>query len=537
MVRVFALVLCISVSFPLSALTRFEALYWVDSQTPSGVVLRHKELVSQIYASNGNQLIWHDKNAVAQFERLLEVVSIADISDLFFHRLLKLKKARAEHQAFEYDIAATDTLLSYLSYTELAHENGKAWFFGAKVPDFLPDPSETGKEALFCAIDNSDLAGFLRQYFFVSNEQNMLYATLESLKGQKFRYSPYTQRGLKRYGDTLGRKAALVERIAVGGVDVSGIDLGNSTFDSETEKAVIKFQELHGLKPDGIIGKNTMKWLNTPIETRVKMLALNSERLRLWEADKDDAVIVNVPDFRLRYWREGEARFETKVIVGRKSRKTPLLDIRMNAVILNPTWNVPRKIMIEDIIPAIKRDESYLAKHQYQILTGWVSEQSIDPEQLDWESVNPENFPYRFRQYSGPGNALGLYKFNTPNRSSIFLHDTPSKYLFDKESRAYSSGCIRVQDADKLANLLFTSRTSERMKKKLADIENMEEPNYIISLNQSLPVHIIYQTVWVESGEVQYRSDIYKYDSLNQSETLDQKLNKLSTANKLLVKQ
>ena len=154
----------------------------------------------------------------------------------------------------------------------------------------------------------------------------------------------------------------------------------------------------------------------------------------------------------------------------------------MDSVILNPTWNVPRTIMIKDIIPAIKRDQSYLEKHKYEILAGWTSEQTIDPNELNWDEVNAEHFPYY-----GSGNMRGRemrwdsIKFNTPNRSSIFLHDTPGKYLFDKESRAYSSGCIRVKDADKLADFLFHSRTSERMKKKLADKDNMDEANYVIS--------------------------------------------------------
>jgi murein L,D-transpeptidase YcbB/YkuD len=538
MARVFIFILSLSFVFPVFALNRFEALRWVDNETPDSVVLRHKELVAQLYATSGNQLIWYNEETVHGFEQLLEVVAIADLSDLFYKRLVRLKEARAAHRAMEYDIIATDTLLSYVSYTELSPDNGKAWYFGGRVPTFLPEPSDESRLLLIRAIKEARLTHYIRQYLAVSKEQQVLNARLEKLLSSQFEYKRYVQDdALKRLGDRLNDKTALVERLAIVGVDTSKINPETETFDTETERAVIQFQKLHGLKPDGIIGRNTMKWLNISIEERARILALNSERLRLWNLEQDDTMIVNVPDFRLRYWSNGEASFDTKVIVGRRSRKTPLINTNMNAVILNPTWNVPRKIMVKDIIPAIKRDETYIEKHQYEILADWVSEQTVDPDELNWQAIVPERFPYRFRQHSGPGNALGLYKFNTPNRNAIYLHDTPSKYLFDRETRAFSSGCIRVQNADKLATLLFDSRTSERMRKKVAEKDKVEKSNYVISLNKTIPVHIIYQTAWMESGLVQYRNDIYHYDRLNKSETFDQKIAKLSILDKLLSKQ
>jgi murein L,D-transpeptidase YcbB/YkuD len=538
MARFVLLIFTLSVAFPGFALNRFEALRWVDNQLPESIVLRHKELVAQIYATSGNQLIWYNEDAVLSFEQSLEVVAIADLSDLFFKRLVRLKEARAAHRAMEYDIIATDTLLSYISYTELSQENGKAWYFGDRIPTFLPEPSERARVLLMRAIEAARLNSYIRQALTVSKEQKVLNLMLEELLNQDLTYARYVQNGgLKRPGDRLENKAALVERLAIVGVDTSSIDLDTNTFDVETEHAVLQFQKLHGLKQDGVIGENTLKWLNTSIEERARILALNSERLRLWNLKRDDTMIINVPDFRLRYWNNGETSFDTKVIVGRRSRKTPLINTNMNAVILNPTWNVPRQIVVKDIIPAIKRDETYIEKHQYEILADWVSEQTVDPNELNWQAVVPERFPYRFRQNSGPGNALGLYKFNTPNRKAIYLHDTPSKYLFENETRAFSSGCIRVQNADKLANLLFNSRTSERMRKKIAERDRTAESNYVISLNKIIPVHIIYQTAWIESGLVQYRNDIYHYDHHNKSETFDQKITKLSSLDKLLSKQ
>ncbi|WP_232733463.1 L,D-transpeptidase family protein [Vibrio sp. HA2012] len=537
MVRVLIFVFSLIIAFPGAALSRFDALRWVDNQTPDNVVLLHKELVARIYASNGNQLLWYSDDAINGFEQLLEIVTVADLSDHFFKRLIALKEARAEHQAMAYDIVATDTLLSYISYTELSRENGKDWYFGARIPTVLPEPSERAKVELMKAIQDARLERYLQRSLAMNEEQKMLYGMITQLRHSRFKFSAYSPNQVKRRGDTLKRKRALLERLAIVGVDTTRIDATSTVFDPETEKAVIRFQALHGLKADGIIGRNTLKWLNTPVEERARILALNAERLRVWQPDRDNIMIVNVPDFRLRYWNNGHAYFDTKVIVGRRSRKTPLIDTRMDAVILNPTWNVPRTIMVEDIIPAVQRDKNYIAKHQYEILSDWVSEQSINPDELDWKQVVPEQFPYRFRQHAGPENALGLYKFNTPNRNSIFLHDTPGKSLFDREIRAYSSGCIRVQDADKLANLLLSSRISERTKQEIAAQNISGQANYVISLNRPIPVSIVYQTAWVESGVVQYRNDIYRYDSYAKSDSFGQKLIMLSMADKQLSKQ
>ena len=166
--------------------------------------------------------------------------------------------------------------------------------------------------------------------------------------------------------------------------------------------------------------------------------------------------------------------------------------------------------MVEDILPQVKKDATYLEKHQMQILETWDSDAVISPEAIDWTTVNPRAFPYRLRQQSGAQNALGLYKFNTPNKRAIYLHDTPSKSLFNKEQRAFSSGCIRVQNADEFAALLLRTQGLDEM--KIAQYN--ERTNKSIPLRQRIPVHIIYQTVWYESGQVHYRDDIYRYDGL-----------------------
>lgn len=532
---VFIIALCIANSGLAVNLT--PAKDQVVNQLSGDFALLHEASVTQIYAANNNQLIWLEDESLIAFENLLEVIAIADLSDHFYQRLIRLKEARMGGQTNRYDILATDTLLSYISYTELSVDEGKAWYFGARLPTLLPEPSAQAKLLLMTAIKNGQITDFIRERLTVSSEQQAFNTMLDKLLSSQFIYGHYLQKGIKRKGDYLEDKAALVERLAVVGINTAPISLESHIYDLPTEQAVIQFQQMHGLKPDGIIGPNTMDWLNTSIEERARILALNSERLRLWNLEPEDTMVVNVPDFRLRYRDKGENYFESKVIVGRESRKTPLINTNMDAVILNPSWNVPRTIMVNDILPAVKRDTSYLEKNHYEILKNWRSDQTVDPNLVDWQQIIPKNFPYHLRQNSGPTNALGRYKFNTPNRNAIYLHDTPSKHLFNQESRAFSSGCIRVQDADKLADLLVNSHTSDRVRAMVAQNEEISESNYTISLSKRIPVQIIYQTAWIESGQVQYRTDVYHYDSLNKSSSFEQKFAKLSQLDKLLSKQ
>ena len=218
-------------------------------------------------------------------------------------------------------------------------------------------------------------------------------------------------------------------------------------------------------------------------------------------------IVVNVPSFEMKYWEGGKEVFESKVVVGRKSRKTPLLEINLDSVILNPTWNVPWKIMVKDILPKVRADESYLTSNNFRVIDGWRTMETIDPELIDWQSINFNSFPYRMRQEAGSRNALGLYKFNTPNNRAIYLHDTPSKGLFNDDFRAYSSGCIRVEHAEELAELLFATKV-----RKAPQQDGSLGPNTKVRLKKRIPVHIIYQTVLFEEEGIQYRGDVYQYD-------------------------
>ncbi|OEE78008.1 L,D-transpeptidase family protein [Vibrio genomosp. F6] len=493
-------------------LERFENMRWIEPSSNISSVLEFPELVDDIYRQNNDMLVWYNEETVSQFEFQLDLIDRAKISSLFSHQLRYLRYYKSQGRWFEYDLLATDTLILYLSYSQNARENGKLWFFDSKVSSSLLPPSTGSMSSLIHAVKSAQLPEFIANLAPPIEEYSLFLSSYQHLESQLGNDVPsYYQIGLKREGDTLVDRSILLDRLAIVGLDLTMVDESTNQFDRSLVKVVKLFQHMHGLKADGIIGSKTLKWLNLSPKERIQLLAINAERSRMWPKNRESIIMVNVPDFNMSYWYQGQEVFESKVVVGRKSRKTPLMEAKLDSVIMNPTWNVPWKIMVKDIIPKVKRDPEYLVRNNFQIIEGWNSHVEIDPAVIDWATVNPNAFPYRMRQLSGDRNALGLYKFNTPNKRAIYLHDTPSKNLFNSEVRAFSSGCIRVEHADKFASLLLETQgvPSQEL------LVSTEEPaNTSIRLKRRIPVHIIYQTVWFEGGQTHYRDDIYHYDEV-----------------------
>lgn len=280
--------------------------------------------------------------------------------------------------------------------------------------------------------------------------------------------------------------------------------------------ALKRFQTWQGLEADGAIGTRTREWLNVSPQRRASLLALNIQRLRLLPDDMHNGIMVNIPNYSLAYYVNGNEILSSRVIVGRPDRKTPLMRSALNNVVLNPPWNVPTTLVRKDIVPKVKQDPMYLYKHNYTLLSGWSSDaQVVDPSMIDWSMVSAASFPYRIRQAPGPTNSLGRYKFNMPSSDAIYLHDTPNHGLFQKDIRALSSGCVRVNRASDLANLLLQdvgwndTRISSTLK---------EGDTRYVSIRHRIPVNLYYLTAWVaDDGQPQFRTDIYNYDNTARS--------------------
>lgn len=286
-------------------------------------------------------------------------------------------------------------------------------------------------------------------------------------------------------------------------------------FDSKLSEAVKRFQVRHGLDGDGVIGKNTLNALNRSISARIMQVKLNLEKYRwLPENFGERYILVNIPSYELKLIEQGRIVLESPTIVGKNYkedfRPTPLLYSKITQIVINPDWYVPQKIAAKDILPRIKKNPNYPLKDKIKI---YHEGKEIDPLQVDWNQYSEENFPFKLVQKSGDRNALGRIKFHMPNSFDIYLHDTPDKKLFSKNRRAFSSGCIRVEKATELAQLLIKNNTKGWDEQKLKEALKTEK-TYYINLISPIPVYILYFTNIVKNSELYFYEDLYGYDEL-----------------------
>jgi murein L,D-transpeptidase YcbB/YkuD len=282
------------------------------------------------------------------------------------------------------------------------------------------------------------------------------------------------------------------------------------TYDTGMMESVKLFQARNGLQPDGILDIATIDALNNSPQDLVRQVSVNMERLR-WLPDTTlkEVILVNIANFSMDYIRKTDTLLHSNAIVGKTYRKTPVFNAPMSYLVFSPTWTVPSTILKNDVLPSVRKDINYLATKKMRILD--YSGREISPTDINWKSVDSQNFKYMIRQDPGKENALGRVKFMFPNKHNVYIHDTPSRMLFYKEDRALSSGCIRIQQPFELAKLLLEDQplwTDDLIKEALAG--NKEQS---VSLTRKIPVVIIYLTFWTNSkGEAQVRKDIYSRD-------------------------
>jgi len=316
-----------------------------------------------------------------------------------------------------------------------------------------------------------------------------------------------------------GREVAMLRRrLAVTGELARGETgradpAADELFDAEVAAAVRTFQGRHGLDPDGKVGKKTLAELNVPAAWRVRQIELNLERWRWLPQDLGERhILVNIPRFELDVWEGREIVLSMRVVVGKTFRRTPVMSEKMRYLVLNPSWEVPRRLVVEDKLPLIRKNIAYLAEQGIRVLSGWGAEQQeIDPETVDWSSLGRNNFPYRLRQDPGPKNALGRVKFMFPNRFDVYLHDTPSRELFGRTDRDFSSGCVRIEKPLELAEYLLREAPGWDRSRIDGVIASGKETT--VSLPGAVPVHLLYWTAWAEAdGTVHFRRDLYGRD-------------------------
>lgn len=324
---------------------------------------------------------------------------------------------------------------------------------------------------------------------------------------------PMVPEGRKLEVGSVGERVRLLrQRLQVTG-DLDPYLYDDHEFDEALEIAVKHFQTRHGLEVDGIVGPKTLADLNVTAEQRLRQIEVNMERWRWLPVDLGDRYIrVNIAGFDMEVFEAGRRIMSMRAIAGRDYRRTPVFSDMMTYLVINPYWNVPRALTVEDKLPLIRKDPGYLAEEKFTLLSGWGADAvEIDPLTVDWSVVTPENFTWRLRQDPGPKNALGKMKFMFPNKFNVYLHDTPARDLFEKAVRAFSSGCIRIEHPVDLAEYLLRGYPEWTRPAIIAAVENGVEET--VRLLEPIPVHILYCTAWVgDDGQVGFRDDIYGRD-------------------------
>ena len=317
-----------------------------------------------------------------------------------------------------------------------------------------------------------------------------------------------------RIGDTNDRVDKIRKRLIVTkDMDAPARNVKPTEFDESLMKGVQRFQNRHGIEPDGVVGIATLAAMNVPVSDRIRQIELNLERWRWIPRDLGSRyILVNIADYSLVVVENQTTVLDMRVVVGKAYRRTPVFSDKMKYLVLNPFWNVPIKIAVEDKLPIIRKNPLYLTQQHIKVFENWSEDApEINPVVIDWHRVNSNYFPYRLRQDPGPLNALGRIKFMFPNKFAIYLHDTPQRGLFKKATRDFSSGCIRIEKPFELAKYLLQNDPQWTDQKITEAIES--GVTTVVRIKNPIPVHLLYWTAWVtETGTVHFGNDIYDRD-------------------------
>jgi len=318
-----------------------------------------------------------------------------------------------------------------------------------------------------------------------------------------------------RYGSKGKRVDLLAKRLSITG-DLENYHENYTTFDKNLKKALKRYQKRMGLWVSGTLTAETRRSLNISVKAKLKLIKLNIEKAR-WETSPMTGrlILVNVPDFMLRFYEDERVILASRVVVGKRKNPTPIFSSVMSYVVLNPTWTVPDSIIKKEMLPKFQEDPGYLEGKKFKIYDGWgKNRKEVDPYSVDWtQYTEKDKIPYVFVREKGKENPLGIVKFMFPNNNAVYIHDTPSKSLFKKRVRAFSHGCIRLHNPQTLLELIANehmSRGYSNVKKLLKSGENKS-----LGLDSKIPVHIRYYTVFVtDDGMIKFARDIYGYDKI-----------------------
>ena len=480
--------------------------------TIAGASIASQEILPSLYETRGFQPAWSDQQNRADLLQAIDGVSLDGLDPREYHRAeldALLHSADTSPQA----VANLDVLL-----TDALVRLGYHLIVGRVDPVSLDSNwNLTGDFEGFDAVKVIDDALSSRGLAEVIDHYKPSHPLYLGLKQALADYRDLAMRGgwdsvpkigKPEVGDSNPGIPALRRRLAVTGELPPGASLDSSAFDGELQAAVKRFQVLHGLNADGVIGPRTLAAMNVPIEVRIDQMRVNLERGR-WILRNlgDDFVAVNIAAFRMYVVKDGEPTWTSRVVVGKLQHNSPVFKDDMEYVVFNPTWTVPSSITRSEFLPHLRKDPEYLASQHMVLLD--TSGHVVDPSSVD---LSPDaGFPYVIRQEPGPWNALGQVKFMFPNAHNVYLHDTPSRALFEKDVRAFSHGCIRVENPLDLAEVLLADQ--DGWDRAAIDATVAAGTTVTVYLDERIPVLILYWTAWVNpDGELKFYDDVYDRD-------------------------
>lgn len=470
--------------------------------------------IAEFYRETGFQPIWTSPDAAARERRAALMEALRGVS------AHGLPASRYDTAPLEAQLAAirTDRDLgrAEVAFSKLFLRYARDVQTGILVPSsvdagIVREVPYRDRTALLRAFSKATPAAYLRKLAPSSPE----YVRLQR---ERMRFERIVARG--GWGETVRAQklepgeagpAVLALRnrlIAMGYLDRTA----TATYDAALTQAVAEFQEDHGLLSDGVAGADTLEAVNVPAETRLHQILVAMERERWMNMPLGTRhVVVNITDFHARIVDDGKVTFETRSVVGHRDldRRTPEFSDVMEHLVLNPTWNVPRSIATQEYLPAMQRNP-YAAGHLQLV----DRRGRIVPREMvgDFTRFNAQNFPFDLKQPPSSRNALGLVKFMFPNRYNIYLHDTPEKALFGREVRAFSHGCIRLNDPFDFAYALLARQEDDPEGFFQRTLSTGRETQ--VNLEQSIPVHLDYRTAFTRAkGRIQFRGDVYGRDA------------------------
>jgi murein L,D-transpeptidase YcbB/YkuD len=325
-----------------------------------------------------------------------------------------------------------------------------------------------------------------------------------------------------------GEAAAAPEQIALlrarlrAEGDLSGFSLGErKTYDAALATAVRRFQRRHGLHADGVVGRRTRVALNVPVEARLAQIRRTLERWRWLPHDLGEHyILVNSAGFELTVIENGRTVLGMRVIVGTPEQPTPSFSATLQSLTINPYWNVPERIARDVLLPKQQRNPRYFAARGIRVFeprngndNGNGNGEEIEPARIDWTHIDVDSFAYRLRQEPGPKNSLGRLSFILPNPYDVFLHDTPDKSLFERDTRTFSEGCVRLEQAMALAQHALRRLDGWGEERIQSEIDTLRHQT--LRLPEPIPVYVLYLTSWVDDdGLVNFREDVYGRDQV-----------------------